>query len=146
MGGKSRNDCSKFPHGLIFHQPLLKNLTLKQYTYEMFGRQGEYSSQYNQNYSKEEQAQFKEEFSRITLDFAEAKKAGLLPSDPAVQNLVKLHFEFVLRFWTPNKEAYKNLAMNYILPTQYKDSYEEVETGLGKYTYDAVVIWANINL
>jgi hypothetical protein len=30
LGGKSRNDCSKFPHGLIFHQPLLKNLTLKQ--------------------------------------------------------------------------------------------------------------------
>jgi hypothetical protein len=36
--------------------------------------------------------------------------------------------------------------MNYILPTQYKDSYEEVEGGLGKYTYDAVVIWANHNL
>ncbi len=134
------------PLGLIFHQPLLKILTLKQYTCEMFGRQGEYSSQYNQNYSKEEQAQFKEVFSRITLDFAEAKKAGLPPSDPAVQTLVKLHFEFVSKFWTPNKEAYKNLAMNYILPTQYKDSYEEVESGLGKYTYDAVVIWANNNL
>jgi len=112
----------------------------------MFGRQGEYSSQYNQNYSKEEQAQFKEEFERITLDFAEFKKAGLLPSDPTVQNLVKLHYEFVSRFWTPDKEAYKYLAMNYILPTQYKDSYEEVESGLGKYTYDAVVIWANNNL
>ena len=112
----------------------------------MFGRQGEYSTQYNQNYTKEEQSKFKEEFTKITLDFAEAKKAGLHPSDPTVQNLVKLHYEFVSKFWTPNKEAYKNLAMNYILPTQYKDSYEEVESGLGKYTYDAVVIWANNNL
>ncbi len=112
----------------------------------MFGRQGEYSSQYNQNYSRDEQAQFKEEFSRITLDFAEAKKAGLLPSDQTVQELVKLHYEFVSKFWKPNKVAYKNLAMNYILPTQYKDSYEEVEGGLGKYTYDAVVIWANNKL
>jgi hypothetical protein len=112
----------------------------------MFGHQGEYSSQYNQNYSQEEQSQFKEEFTKITLDFVEAKKAGLHPSDPKVQNLVKLHYEFVSKFWTPNKEAYKNLAMNYILPTQYKDSYEEVESGLGKYTYDAMVIWANNNL
>ena len=112
----------------------------------MFGRQGEYSYQYNQNYTKEEQSHFKEEFTKITLDFVAAKKAGLLPSDPTVQNLVKLHYEFVSKFWIPNKEAYKNLAMNYILPTQYKDSYEEVESGLGKYTYDAVVIWANNNL
>lgn len=112
----------------------------------MFGRQGEYSSLYNQNYSKEDQAKFKEEFMKITLDFVEAKKSGLLASDPIVQNLVKLHYEFVSKFWNPDKETYKNLAMNYILPTQYKDSYEEVEIGLGKYTYDAVVIWANENL
>ncbi len=36
--------------------------------------------------------------------------------------------------------------MTYILPTTYKDSYEDIEQGLGKYTYDAVVIWANSNL
>jgi hypothetical protein len=119
---------------------------LKAYDGAMFGRQGEYSSQYNQNFSTEEQGKFKEEFTRITLDFAEAKKSGLSASDPRVQDLVKLHYEFVSRFWTPNKEAYMNLAMNYILPTQYKDSYEEVESGLGKYTYDAVVIWSNNNL
>ncbi len=112
----------------------------------MFGRQGEFSSQYNQSYSKEEQAKFKEEFMKFTLDFAEAKKSGLPASDPIVQNLVKQHYAFVSKFWNPDKEAYKNLAMNYILPTQYKDSYEEVETGLGKFTYDAVVIWANENL
>ena len=112
----------------------------------MFGRQGEYASQFNQKYSQEEESQFKEVFSKITLNFVEAKRAGLNPSDPNVQDLVRQHFEFVCRFWKPTKEAYKNLAMSYILPTSYKDYYEDVEQGLGKYTYDAVVIWAESNL
>jgi hypothetical protein len=112
----------------------------------MFGRQGEYASQFNQNYTQEEESQYKEDFSRITLNFVEAKKAGLPPTDPSVQTLVQQHFDFISKFWKPSKEAYKNLAMTYILPTAYKDSYEDIEKGLGKYTYDAVVIWANNNL
>lgn len=112
----------------------------------MFGRQGEYSSQYNQNYTKEEQANFKEEFSNLTNEFIEAKKSGKLPSDSDVQALVKKHYDFVTKFWTPDRESYKNLAMSYILPTPYRDTYEEFDKGLGKYTYDAVVIWADSNL
>ena len=112
----------------------------------MFGRQGEYASQYNQKYTQEEESQFKEDFSKITLNFVEAKKAGLPPTDPSVQTLVQQHFDFISKFWKPSKEAYKNLAMTYILPTAYKDSYEDIEKGLGEYTYDAVVIWANSNL
>ena len=112
----------------------------------MFGRQGEYASQFNQKYTQEEESQFKEEFSKITLNFVEAKKAGLPTNDPSVQALVQQHFDFICKFWKPNKEAYKSLAMTYILPTTYKDSYEDIEQGLGKYTYDAVVTWANSNL
>lgn len=36
--------------------------------------------------------------------------------------------------------------MTYILPTGYKDFYEAFEKGLGKFTYDAVIIWADENL
>jgi len=36
--------------------------------------------------------------------------------------------------------------MAYILPSPYRDSYEEVAKGLGKYHYDAVCIWADKNL
>jgi hypothetical protein len=67
-------------------------------------------------------------------------------SDEGVQELVKQHYEFILQFWTPNKEAYKSLAMTYILPSPYKDHYEEVAQGLGKFHYDAVCIWADKNL
>jgi hypothetical protein len=52
----------------------------------------------------------------------------------------------VSKFWTPTKEAYKSLAMSYILPSPYKDTYEAVAKGLGKYHYDAILIWAEKNL
>ena len=78
--------------------------------------------------------------------FAAKMAEGVHASDESVQELVKKHYEFILQFWTPNKEAYKSLAMTYILPSPYRDSYEEVAKGLGKYHYDAVCIWADKNL
>ena len=47
---------------------------------------------------------------------------------------------------TPTKDAYKSLAMSYVLPTPYRESYEGVAEGLGKYHYDAICIWADKNL
>ena len=78
--------------------------------------------------------------------FAAKMAEGVHASDESVQELVKQHYDFILQFWTPNKEAYKSLAMMYILPSQYRDSYEDVAKGLGKYHYDAVCIWADKNL
>jgi hypothetical protein len=52
----------------------------------------------------------------------------------------------VSKFWAPTKETYKSLAMSYILPSPYKDSYDAVAPGLGKYHYDAIQIWAEQNL
>ncbi|MFY8231574.1 MAG: TipAS antibiotic-recognition domain-containing protein, partial [Candidatus Nanopelagicus sp.] len=82
----------------------------------------------------------------LTSEFAAKMAEGVQASDESVQELVKKHYNFILQFWTPNKEAYKSLAMTYILPSQYRDSYEEVAKGLGKYHYDAVCIWADKNL
>jgi hypothetical protein len=36
--------------------------------------------------------------------------------------------------------------MSYVLPTDYRDSYESVREGLGKYIYDAVIEFADQNL
>ena len=107
---------------------------------------GIHSERYQNDYSKEENQKFAKDFSAITNEFA-AKLAENIPAnDPSVQELVKRHYEFCLQFWTPTKEAYKSLAMSYVLPSPYRDSYEEVAKGLGKYHYDAIVIWANQNL
>jgi hypothetical protein len=107
---------------------------------------GIHSEQYHNNYSKEEEQKFTQVFGELTSECAAKMAEGVHASDESVQELVKQHYEFILQFWTPNKEAYKSLAMTYILPSPYRESYEEVAVGLGKYHYDAVCIWADKNL
>ena len=107
---------------------------------------GIHSEQYVNNYSKEENQKFTQVFGELTQKFAEKMKAEVVASDTEVQELVKRHYEFCLQFWQPTKEAYKSLAMSYILPSPYRDAYEAVAAGLGKYHYDAICIWADNNL
>jgi hypothetical protein len=107
---------------------------------------GIHSSQYQNNYSKEENQKFTQAFGELTQAFADKMAAGVDPADERVQDLVKRHFDFCSQFWRPSREAYKSLAMSYVLPSPYRDSYESVASGLGKYHYDAIVIWADKNL
>ncbi len=107
---------------------------------------GIHAGQYQNNYTEQQTNQFTLEFSEITKSFAEAMNQGINPANPEVQELVKKHYDFVSKFWTPSKEAYKSLAMSYILPSPYKETYEAVAIGLGKYHYDAIQIWAEKNL
>lgn len=107
---------------------------------------GIHASQYQNNYSEAETNQLTVEFNEITKGFAQAMAEGIHPSDAKVQELVKRHYAFVSKFWAPNKEAYKSLAMSYVLPSPYRDTYDAVAIGLGKYHYDAIIIWAELNL
>ena len=104
------------------------------------------ADQFANNYSKEQNQQFTQVFGELTEQFRLALTVGLPADAPEVQALVAKHYEFVSQFWTPSREAYKSLAMSYILPSPYRDYYEGVETGLGKFHYDAVVVWADANL
>lgn len=105
-----------------------------------------HASQFSDQHSKEERQQFTHEFEAITSAMLEAMKSGSSPNSPEVQAVVKQHYEFVSRFWTPNRTAYKNLALMYIVPSEYRDYYESAGIGLSKFTYDAVCMWADANL
>lgn len=107
---------------------------------------GYHASQYNQQFSRQEEEKFTEVFAGITSRMNELMKSGAKASDLEVQLEVAKHYEFVCQFWKPNRKAYKSLGMTYVLPTGYKDYYENFEKDLGKFTYDAVVIWADVNL
>jgi hypothetical protein len=107
---------------------------------------GMYSEQYNNDYSKEQNQQFTAAFDAITQQFLAFMKEGLPASAETVQQAVRAHYEFTSQFWRPTREAYKNLALSYIMPSPYRDSYEGIAEGLGKYHYDAIVIWADKNL
>ena len=107
---------------------------------------GYHSGQYVNNYSEAENKQFTAAFSQITEGFRVAMGQGLGGEDEKVQELVRQHYEFCLQFWKPDRESYKSLAMSYILPSPYQESYEAVAKGLGQYHYDAMVIFADKNL
>ena len=107
---------------------------------------GHHAGKYVNKFSEQENQQFTAIFGQITSAFAEAMEQRIAPESLEVQDLVRQHFEFCLRFWKPDRESYKSLAMSYILPSEYRDAYESVKPGLGKYHYDAIIYFADHNL
>jgi hypothetical protein len=107
---------------------------------------GYHSGHYVNNLSEAENKQFTAAFSQITEGFRVAMEQGLGAEDEKVQELVRQHYEFCLQFWKPDRDSYKSLAMSYILPSPYQETYEAVAKGLGQYHYDAMVIFADKNL
>ena len=107
---------------------------------------GYHAGQYVNNHSEAENKQFTAAFSQITEGFKLAMEQSLASDHETVQDLVRQHYEFCSRFWKPDRESYKSLAMSFIIPSLYQESYEAVAKGLGKYHYDAMVIFADKNL
>lgn len=102
--------------------------------------------QYQNNYTREENQQFTQVFNEITQKMVSALEAGESYDSDAMQQAVQEYFDFCNRFWKPTAEAYKSLAMSYVLPTEYRDTYEATKAGLGKYIYDAVCHFADTRL
>lgn len=100
--------------------------------------QGQTTQEENENYTIA--------FNSLSNKFLEAMKSKLAVSSAEVQNLVAEHYTFVSQFWAPNRESYKELAQMYILPTDYRETYEALAPGLAQYHYEAMVIWADLNL
>jgi uncharacterized protein YoaH (UPF0181 family) len=98
------------------------------------------------NFTQEQNQQFAVEFGQITELMAEQMASGAAVTDASVQELIHQHYEFCSQFWKPNRQSYISLALSYVLPSPYRDSYETVAPGLGQYHYDAIVEWANTNL
>ncbi len=107
---------------------------------------GQYASQFSQEYTSGENQQFTATFDAITQRFVAGMNAGLTADDVEIQDAVRAHYEFCSQFWKPTREAYKNLALSYIMPSPYRDTYEGIAPGLGQYHYNAIVIWADCNL
>ena len=98
------------------------------------------------NITQEQNENYTKEFSAITEEMADAMKQGFSPDSDEMQSAVAKHYEFILQFWTPDKAAYKSLAMNYVVPSGYNEYYEQAAEGLASYVYSAVSIWADKNL
>ena len=100
----------------------------------------------NASYSEDQQAQFKAQHDAIAEAIADQKRRGALFSDIEVQKLIADHYAFIKQFWTPSKQAYKSLALTYVLDPAFEATYESFEPGLAKYIKSAIEIWADQNL
>ena len=103
-------------------------------------------SYYQNKYSEQENRQFAAEFEAITLKMVACLDQQLAPEDPQMQSAVREHYEFCLKFWTPNRESYKSLALGFALPTGYNETYEGYRPGLGNFIYQAAVHFADTEL
>ncbi|GAA2787167.1 MerR family transcriptional regulator [Streptomyces showdoensis] len=77
---------------------------------------------------------------------AEFMTAGTPVDDPAVQAEIDAHYRNVSRFWTPNAEAYKGLALMYVEDPRFRRNYERIAAGLAEYQRDAMAVYADTRL
>lgn len=103
-------------------------------------------SYYQNNYSQEENKKFTAQFEAITLKMVACLDQSQSVDSEQMQAAVQEHFDFCMQFWRPTKEAYKSLAMSFVLPTGYNETYEGYREGLGKYIYEAMVHFADTRL
>lgn len=100
----------------------------------------------NASYTEEQQAHYKAQHDVVAKAIADQKRKGVQFDDVDVQKLIADHYAFVKQFWTPNRQAYKSLALTYVLDPAFEATYEEFEPGLAAYLKKAIEIWADQNL
>ncbi len=82
----------------------------------------------------------------IARNIADLMVAGAEIDRPEVQHWIGKHYEFVAQFWTPNRIAYKSLALTYTMDPAFKATYEAYEPGLAGFIQKAINLWADHNL
>ena len=74
--------------------------------------------------------------------FVEGKPAD----DQEIQSLVKLHYEWVCLFWTPNREQYVGLGELYGQDPRFTEFYDKKANGLADFIGEAIRVWSEANL
>lgn len=82
----------------------------------------------------------------IAKNIASLMVGGYAIDSPEIQHWIGKHYEFVCQFWTPNRIAYKSLALTYTMDPAFKATYEAYEEGLALFIQRAINLWADHNL
>lgn len=86
-----------------------------------------------------------EEGKKLTLELADALKAGEDPKSDKVQKLIARHYDGLRAFYEPNFEMYRGLAEMYVADPRFKANYEKVAVGLAEYLRDGMIYYADTN-
>jgi TipAS antibiotic-recognition domain len=112
----------------------------------LFERQSRQIQDMNAGYTQEQQAEYKAQHDAIAQAIADLMLSGKESNDEEVQAQIAKHYAFVKQFWTPSKQAYKSLALTYVLDPAFEANYESFSPGLAKFIKQAIEFWADKNL
>ena len=85
-------------------------------------------------------------YERVHSGLAPLLAGGVPVDDPRVQELVRLHYEVVSLFWTPNAEAYKGLGQMYVEDERFRRNIGGGNDELVAYLRDAMAVYADTRL
>lgn len=82
----------------------------------------------------------------IAKNIAALMAGGHAIESSEIQHWIGKHYAYVCQFWTPNRIAYKSLALTYTMDPAFKATYEAYEVGLAAFIQKAINFWADQNL
>lgn len=92
--------------------------------------------------TKDEAAEVMATVERLEAAMAELLRAGAAPADDAVQQVVREHYAWVSRFWTPDADAFVGLGQLYVDHPDFRAHYDTREPGLAEFYRDAMDVYA----
>ncbi|MGQ3889483.1 MerR family transcriptional regulator [Legionella sp. CNM-1927-20] len=95
------------------------------------------------HWQKQDWEAHQEEGNAINQELVMAIEAGLLPEDDKVQKIIKRHYNWVKKFWTPTQESYIGLSQMYLEHTDFKQFYENIHPKLLDFLIAGMTIYAN---
>jgi DNA-binding transcriptional MerR regulator len=106
----------------------------------------EESKNRTKDWTKEDFEKVRQDYARVHKSIKEKMENGLPEADPTVQELIKVHYEIVNRFWTPNRQAYIALGKSYCEYSDFRKHFDSVHPRLAQYLASAMKVFAEAKL
>ncbi|WP_047152327.1 MerR family transcriptional regulator [Aneurinibacillus tyrosinisolvens] len=109
---------------------------------ERYGKQAEElieeSNENTKNWERKDYKENKEAVDEIHMELAAAINQGLTAESPEVQRLIRRHYEWVNKFYTPTKEIYAGLGDLYVDHEDFRKMYDSFHPQLAEFLRDAM--------
>jgi MerR family transcriptional regulator, thiopeptide resistance regulator len=100
------------------------------------------------NWKKEDFEKSKEEFNNICKDLSILMKNNFKADSKEVQDVILRHYNWIKKFWTPNKESYTGLGLGYT-EFVWKEAFQAFDSNhpkLAQFLSDGIKVFANENI
>jgi DNA-binding transcriptional MerR regulator len=85
-------------------------------------------------------------YTRVHEGLAALEAEGVDVTELSVQELIQLHYEVTCLFWTPTREAYRNLGQMYVDDERFRQNIGSGDDAVVEYLRDAMTVYADNRL